>query len=90
MLLQCANRSHALLYLGASRVERSRASRAEERHRSPYRREEPEQHVRQIDPDGVLHPCNAALFGSRVLTDVHVAEEAEECCPEDADMRVLV
>lgn len=52
--------------------------------RSSARTDEPEQRVREVDPDGVLHAYYVAVaFG--VLVDVHATEQAEEGDPEHED-----
>jgi len=45
---------------------------------------EPEKHVDEVDPYGVLHADLTALLWSRVSFDVDVSEESEKGCPEDA------
>lgn len=45
---------------------------------------EPQQHVGEVDPNGVLHALDVAVTLG-VLLDVHVAEQAEEGDPEDED-----
>lgn len=47
-------------------------------------RHEPEKHVHQINPDGVLHAVDAPLLWGRVGRDVDASEEAEEGGPEGA------
>ena len=46
--------------------------------------DEPQDHVGEVDPDGVLHADLAGLLGGGVGLDVDAAEGAEEGCPEDA------
>ncbi|KAH0565133.1 hypothetical protein GP486_001466 [Trichoglossum hirsutum] len=48
--------------------------------------DQPQKHVDQVHPHGVLHPHNAGIaFG--VFVDVHLAEYAKDCDPEDAKQR---
>lgn len=54
----------------------------EEQKRAIARRDEPKQHVDEVDPDRVLHALDAAV-ALRFLVDVQLAENAEDCCPED-------
>lgn len=46
--------------------------------------DEPQQHVGEVDPDGVLHALDIAV-ALGVLLDVHVAEQAEERNPKNED-----
>ena len=41
------------------------------------RRDKPQNHVRQVDPDGVFHPNLTALFWRRVGGDEDLAEGSE-------------
>lgn len=52
-------------------------------------REEPEERVDEIDPDGALHADNAVLFGSVVGVDEDLAEHTKECDPQDAVATLL-
>ena len=44
---------------------------------------QPEQHVHQINPDSMLHADLAVLFGGRMVANVDLAEQPEECSPEN-------
>ena len=46
--------------------------------------DEPEQRVDQVNPDGTLHANDTALLGRSLGVDEDLAENAEECEPEDA------
>jgi hypothetical protein len=43
---------------------------------------QPQKHVDQVHPHGVLHPRNARI-ALGVFVDVHLAEYTEDCDPED-------
>lgn len=47
--------------------------------------DEPEQSVHQINPDGALHANNTALLGCWVGVDEDLAENSEECKPENGE-----
>lgn len=63
------------------------AALAEEQERRVGRGQEPQDHVREVDPDGVLHADLAVLLRGRARGDEDAAEEAEEGRPEDAVRR---
>lgn len=74
-----------LLNVGAAGVQRlAAAPRTPKDECAGEEREEPEQHVGQVDPHGPLHPDLTALLGCRVSRDVDTAKETEKRCPEDA------
>jgi hypothetical protein len=51
------------------------------------RADQPQEHVDQIYPDGVLHPLNSCVaFG--VLMNVHLAKYAKDCDPQDTSSGV--
>ena len=50
------------------------------------RRNEPEQHVDEVYPDGVLHTLNAAV-SFRILVDEQAAEDAEDGDPESTTLK---
>ena len=45
---------------------------------------EPQEHIDQINPDGVLHPLLSALVWSWMCWDIDFAENTEKGSPEDA------
>lgn len=47
-------------------------------------RDEPEQRIDKVDPDGALHADDAILFGGVFGRDEDLAEDTEERNPEDA------
>jgi hypothetical protein len=47
---------------------------------------QPEQGIHQINPDRILHPLNPNIISPCV--DVHFAEDAKECDPEDKQDQV--
>lgn len=55
----------------------------EKRHDTPHQRDEPQQHVHQINPNRILHAHEARLVGRGVFVDVHAAKDAKDCRPED-------
>lgn len=52
--------------------------------------DEPEQRVDQVNPDGTLHANDTALLGRSLGVDEDLAENAEECEPENAVATVSV
>lgn len=81
-----AYRSHAALLLNgcATGVCSSALARAQEDGGGVCCGDKPEQRIDEINPDSVFHADNAALFLSRFGVDVDLAEDAEECEPENA------
>ena len=73
----------ALLDFPASSVQRAGVPAPEEDDGRVDGRDEPQQHIHQIHPYGVLHALLAVLLGRRVGTDEDLAEDAEERGPED-------
>lgn len=61
---------------------------AEEDHRRVDGRDEPQQHVHQVHPYGVLHADLPTLLRCRVCGDVNVSEDAEERGPEAAAIKL--
>lgn len=64
-------------------MQRPASTEEEESDHPVNSRDEPQQHIDEINPDGVFHALDPAV-SLRVLVDVHVAEEAEERGEEDA------
>lgn len=65
-------------------MQRARVPRSEEDEGRIDGGDEPEQHVDQIDPHGVLHAELVVLLGRWVGVDIDLAKGAEERGPEDA------
>jgi len=61
-------------------VEGSPTSKKEKPHCCEDCGDEPQQHIDQIDPHRVLHPCHARI-AFRVLMNVQFAEDAEDGSP---------
>jgi hypothetical protein len=49
--------------------------------------DEPEQRIDEVNPDSVFHADDATLFGCRSCFHEDLAEDSEECKPEDATGR---
>ena len=63
-------------------MHRSPSTEEEEPNHAINRGDEPQEHINQIDPDGVFHPLDSTItFG--VLMDIHFAEKTEEGDEED-------
>ena len=68
------------LNVRATRMQRLPTPRPEKYECAHDSRNEPEQHIDQIDPNRVLHALDIAItFG--VLVDEHFAKFAEDCRP---------
>lgn len=65
-------------------MQRSRTAILQEQERAQQGGDEPEEHVDEIDPDGVLHSFGGAVGGVGVDVDEEFAEDAEDGGPEDA------
>ena len=79
----------ALLDFPASSVQRAGVPAPEEDDGRVDGRDEPQQHIHQIHPYGVLHALLAVLLGRGSGRDVDATEGAEYCCPEDTTWRAL-
>ena len=58
-------------------MQRFASTEEEEHDHSVNGRDEPEQHIDEIDPDSVLHPPDSAV-AFRLLMNVHPGEKTEE------------
>ena len=54
--------------------------------RHATRRDQPKEGIHQIDPNRILHPLNTIIV--RACANVHLAEDAKECDPEDEEYEV--
>lgn len=70
--------------MGATGVCGSAFTRAQEDGCGVGCGDEPEQRIDKVDPDGTFHANDATLLGCRGGVNEDLAEDAEECEPEDA------
>jgi hypothetical protein len=83
--------SPSLLDLTAPRMQRPPVSAMPPPdERRVYGRDEPQQHVDEINPYSILHADLAALFRCRMGGDVNVTEQTEERSPETAARQLSV
>lgn len=64
-------------------MQRAPSTSAQEHDDAQGGRHEPQQHIDQIDPDGVFHALLVVVTRGDVLVDVDFAEDAEDGGPED-------
>ena len=63
-----------------SSVQGPPPSHHEKHHHGHYPRNQPQQHIDQIDPNGVFHACDPAIT-LRVRVDVQFSKDTKDCCP---------
>lgn len=66
---------------GSSRVQTPLIPKQEHDHANDSA-DEPQEHIDQVDPDGVFHSLDPAI-ALRVLVNVEFTEDTEDGCPED-------
>lgn len=62
--------------------EQTPSSSQEKHHHTHHGRDEPQQHIYQIHPYGVLHARDSTI-ALCVRVDVEIAKDPEHCSPED-------
>ena len=67
-------------------MQRFSTPQEKEPHRREDGREEPEQHIDQIDPHGILHPLDSAV-SLGFLMHKHLPKDPEHGCPENTNGR---
>lgn len=65
-------------------MQRPPTAKLQEQRCAKESRDEPKQHIDEIDPDGVFHSFEGAVVVWLLLVDEEFAEDAEEGGPEDA------
>lgn len=65
-------------------MQRSPPPLPQKQHHAQNRRDEPQQHINQIDPHRILHAMGRTITASDILMNVEFAEDAEDGGPEDA------
>lgn len=72
-----------LLHLSAASVKTEAPPPSRPDDKAVDGRNQPQQHVDQINPDSVLHTFLTTLFGCRMIRDIDLAKGSEESNPQD-------